>query len=116
MNRGEIWNIEYPLPERENSEPYGHGPAVIVSSDAFNHSGIRTIMIAAITSNLRLARAPGNLLVLADATTGLREDSVVNVSQVLVVDKSRLSGKRGMLDEAGLELLNVGLKTVFDLT
>lgn len=115
MRRGEIWDVEYPLAARENAEPYGHGPVVIVSSDAFNRSAIRTVLVAVITSNLKLERAPGNVLVPADDTTGLREASVVNVSQVLVVDKSRLRRKRGQLDEASVELLNLGLRQVFYL-
>lgn len=115
MKRGEIWDVEYPLAARENAEPYGHGPVVIVSSDAFNRSAIRTVLVAVITSNLKLERAPGNVPVPADDTTGLREDSVVNVSQVLVVDKSRLRGRRGQLDETGVELLNLGLRQVFSL-
>jgi mRNA interferase MazF len=72
VKRGEIWNIQFPLPERENSEPDGHGCVVIVSSDAFNQSAIRTVIVAVVTSNLKLARAPGNLIVLADDVSGLR--------------------------------------------
>lgn len=101
--------------QRKNSEPYGHGPVVIVSSDAFNASAIRTVMVAVVTSNLRLARAPGNLTVEADEQSGLREVSVVNVSQVLVVDKARLIRRRGALQTAEVELLNIGLRRVFAL-
>lgn len=116
MKRGEIWDVEYPLVSRENAEPYGHGPVVIVSSDSFNASGIRTVMVAVITSNVKLARAPGNVLVFAGQSSGLAVDSVVNVSQVLVIDKTRLAQCRGQLDETGLELLNSGLKLVFALS
>ncbi len=115
MQRGEIWEIDYPLISRENAEPYGHGPVVIVSSDHFNASGIRTVMVSVITSNVKLARAPGNVLVLADQSNGLTVDSVVNVSQVVVIDKTRLIQRRGQLDETSLELLNAGLKLVLAL-
>ena len=115
MKRGEIWDIQYPLSERSGSEPYGQGPIVIVSSSAFNQSAIQTVMVAVITSNLKLARAPGNILVAASNITGLRIDSVINVSQILVVNKTRLVVRRGQLDDISLELLDLGLRKVFDL-
>ena len=116
MKRGEIWEIEFPLVARENSEPYGHGLVVIVSSDAFNQSAIQTVMVAVLTSNLKLAQAPGNVLIVKEDIPELLTDSVINVSQVLVVDKSRLRKFRAVLDFFSLELLNLGLKRVFDLT
>ena len=115
MKRGEIWDIQYPLTERSGSEPYGQGPIVIVSSSAFNQSAIQTVMVAVITSNLKLARAPGNILVAASNITGLRIDSVINLSQILVVNKTRLVVRRGQLDDISLELLDLGLRKVFDL-
>jgi mRNA interferase MazF len=119
LQRGEIWDAQFPLEDVQGSEPYGHGtvpikPVVIVSSDAFNRSAIRTVIVAVITSNLKLERAPGNFLVLAD-DSGLQHDSVVNVSQVFVVNKTRLLEHRGKLDELGLELLRIGLRKMFDL-
>jgi mRNA interferase MazF len=115
LQHGEIWNAQFPLEHAEGSEPYGHGPVLIVSSDAFNRSAIRTVVVAVITSNLKLERAPGNFLILADDTSGLQHDSVVNISQVLVINKTRLVQKRGQLDDTGLELLKVGLRQMFDL-
>ena len=115
MKRGEIWDIQYPLTERSGSEPYDQGPIVIVSSSAFNQSAIQTVMVAVITSNLKLARAPGNILVAASNITGLRIDSVINLSQILVVNKTRLVVRRGQLDDISLELLDLGLRKVFDL-
>jgi mRNA interferase MazF len=115
LQRGEIWDAQFPLEDVQGSEPYGHGPVVIVSSDAFNRSAIRTVIVAVITSNLKLERAPGNFVVLADDISGLQHDSVVNVSQVLVVNKTRLLEQRGKLDELGLELLRTGLRKMFDL-
>jgi len=115
LKRGEIWNVQFPLERVQSSEPYGHGPVVIVSSDAFNRSAIQTVIVAVITSNLKLERAPGNFGVLADEMSGLSQDSVVNVSQVLVVSKVRLLERRGQLDEVGSALLSSGLRRVFDL-
>lgn len=116
MKRGELWDIEFPLNARENAEPYGYGLVVIVSSDHFNASRISTVLVAVITSNTRLQVAPGNILLLAGEDNGLRNDSVINVSQLLVVDRSRLQTYRGRLDDLSLELLNLGLKLVLDLT
>ncbi|WP_026298578.1 type II toxin-antitoxin system PemK/MazF family toxin [Deinococcus aquatilis] len=115
MKRGEIWDIEFPLIERENAEPYGHGPVVIVSSDVFNASLIKTVLVAILTSNLKLGSAPGNVVLLADALNGLRNDSVINVSQVLVVDKIRLERRRGRLDDVSRQLLDAGLLLVMGL-
>lgn len=115
MRRGEVWDVEFPLVARENAEPYGHGPVVIVSSDHFNASQIKTVLVAVLTSNTRLGAAPGNVLLLADEGNGLRNDSVVNVSQVLVVDKARLQRRRGGLDATSLDLLDLGLRLVLDL-
>ena len=140
MKRGEIWDIQLswpndgtswseqhlpgltasragPLPfERvQGSEPYGHGPVVVVSSDPFNRSAIQTVIVAVVTSNLKLERAPGNFMVLADETNGLSQDSVVSVSQILVVNKVSLLERCGQLDEVGSALLSLGLRKVFDL-
>ena len=115
MKRGEIWDVTFPLERVQGSEPYGHGPVVVVSSDAFNRSAIQTVIVAVVTSNLKLERAPGNFWVVADETSGLEQDSVVNVSQVLVVNKVRLLERRGQLDEVGSAQLSLGLRRVFDL-
>jgi len=63
---------------------------LVVQSDAFNRSRIRTVIAVALTSNLRLVEAPGNVLVPAN-TSGLPKDSVANVSQVLTLDKDYLA-------------------------
>lgn len=115
MKRGDIWNIQFPLRARENSEPYGHGPVVIISADWANASAIRTVLVALITSNLKLAHAPGNVYLEATSRNGLREDSVLNVSQLLVIDKSRLEDKRGELTETELAALGAGLRQMLSL-
>lgn len=115
MKRGEVWDIEYPLTQRQNAEPCGHGPVVVVSADDFNASAIQTVLVAVLTSNIRLQAAPGNVLLLADEHNGLAQDSVLNVSQVLVVDKTRLERCRGQLDRISLDFLDMGLKLVFAL-
>lgn len=116
MKSGEIWNIQFPLRSRENSEPYGHGPVVIISADWANLSALRTVLVAVITTNLKRAKAPGNVYLEASEFNGLREDSVINVSQVLLIDKSRFEDCRGRLTETELQMLEVGLKQMLSLS
>jgi len=88
VERGQIWWADLDAPE--GSEPGFRRPVLVVQSDAFNRSRIRTVIAVALTSNLRLVEAPGNVLVPAN-TSGLPKDSVANVSQVLTLDKDYLA-------------------------
>ena len=115
MKRGELWDVHFPLNARENSEPYGHGPAVIISADWANNSAIRTVLVAVLSTNLKLAKAPGNIYVAASTLNGLRGDSVVNVAQLLVLDKSRLEDRRGQLSISELQALDAGLRQMLNL-
>lgn len=107
MKRGEVWWAS--LEEPRGSEPGYRRPVVIVSANAFNCSAIQTIVVAVITSNLRLAEAPGNFTV-SKKDTGLSKESVVNVSQLLTLDKSFLAERTKKLTEKNLTRLNEGLK------
>jgi mRNA interferase MazF len=112
VERGAVWWAE--LPDPVASEPGFRRPVVIVSSDAFNQSRIRTVVAVVLTSNLRLAEAPGNILIAA-AESGLPKDSVSNVSQVITVDKSVLSKRCGRLSPRVLKTLDNGLRLVLSL-
>jgi mRNA interferase MazF len=84
MHRGQVrWAN---LPEPEGSAPGGRRPVLIVSAEFMNHSRLRTTTVATITSKTALAERPGNVL-LPVGTAGLDRDSVVNVSQLLTVDR-----------------------------
>ena len=87
---------------------------VIVSSNNFNESNINTILAAVITSNLRLADASGNVL-LPKKLSKLSKDSVINVSQVITLDKAFLAEKISKLNPQQLNSLNDGLKLVLAL-
>ncbi len=89
-------------------------PLVIVQSNDFNRSRIRTVLAAVVTSNLRLADAPGNVLLLAK-NTGLRKDSVVNVSQLITVNKSFLTEQIGRLTDKQQQAVDDGLRLVLAL-
>ena len=71
---------------------------LIVSADSFNESRIQTVIAAVVTSNVRLAVAPGNVR-LPIRATGLARPSVVNVSQIITVDKSFLTRRVGRLNQ-----------------
>ncbi|WP_413161435.1 type II toxin-antitoxin system PemK/MazF family toxin [Capilliphycus salinus ALCB114379] len=88
MYRAEIWWAT--LPDPVGSAPGYRRPVLIVQDDTFTQSRLRTVIVVIITSNTRLAEAPGNLLLPHEAT-GLPRDSVANVSQILTIDKSVLT-------------------------
>ena len=112
MERGAVWWAE--LPDPVASEPGFRRPVVIVQSNAFNRSRIRTVIAVLLTSNLSLAEAPGNVLIAA-ADSGLRKDSVANVSQVITVDKGFLSARCGKLPSRVTKALDDGLRLVLSL-
>ncbi len=112
MDRGEIWWAR--LPQPFGSEPGFHRPVVIVQSDRFNRSRISTIIAVAITRNLRLRTAPGNVY-LPKAASGLDHDSVVNVSQLVTLDRSRLNRLMGHVPGLKLHELEDGLRLVLAL-
>lgn len=112
IKRGEIWWAS--LPEPSGSAPGFRRPLVVLQSDSFNRSRISTIIAAVITSNLRLADAPANVLVSAKIA-GLKKDSVINVSQLITVDKSYLTEKTGKLPAKLLQELEEGLRLVLAL-
>lgn len=112
MRRGEIrWAS---LPRPQGSGPGLRRPVLILQSDAFNASRIQTVVAAVITSNLRLADAPGNVL-LKRRLTGLPKNSVVNVSQILTLDRSFLSKPVGQLPTARMSYVDDGLRLVLAL-
>jgi mRNA interferase MazF len=112
MRRGEVWWAG--LPEPVASEPGYRRPVLIIQSDDFNRSRIRTVIAAVLTTNLRLAAAPGNVLVAADET-GLPRDSVVNVSQIITVDKTFLTERVGRLDDRTMLAVEDGIRTALAL-
>ena len=112
VERGQIWWAELDAPE--GSEPGFRRPVLVVQSDAFNRSRLRTVIAVALTSNLRLVDAPGNVLVPAKAS-GLPKDSVANVSQVVTLDKDYLTDLAGRLRGALLTDVEAGLRLVLGL-
>ena len=112
MKRGEIWWAS--LPDPVGSEPGYRRPVLIVQSDEFNRSGIRTVICAAVTSNLNLAGAPGNVH-LSTRASGLAKPSVVNVSQLISLDKTRLTERIKGIDTQSMIQVDEGLRLIMTL-
>ena len=112
MERGEIWWAE--LPDPTASEPGFRRPVVIVQSNIFNRSRIRTVIAVVLTSNLRVAEAPGNVIVPA-FDSGLPKDSVANVSQVITVDRTFLTERCGRLPANLIRSIDEGLRLILSL-
>lgn len=96
------------------SGPGFRRPVLIVQSNEFNDSAIRTVVCAVVTSNLRLAGAPGNVR-LSRKVSRLPRDSVVNVSQLVTVDKSLLTARVGRLSAETLQSVESGVRLVLAL-
>jgi mRNA interferase MazF len=112
MRRGDIWWAA--LPDAMGAGPGFRRPVVILQADSFTRSAIKTVIVVVITKNLRLAAAPGNV-VLPAHESGLPNDSVINVSQVLTVDKQIVEEYAGILTAPTLEAVEQGLRIVLDL-
>lgn len=112
MKRGEVWWAALSAPS--GSGPGYKRPVLIVQSNAFNSSRIGTVVVAVITSNVALADAPGNVRV-SKSDSGLPQLSVINVSQLITLDKSTLTAKVGLLPADVLGSVDEGLKLVLAL-
>jgi mRNA interferase MazF len=112
VTRGEIWWAH--LPDPRGSEAGFRRPVLVIQANVFNGSRIQTVIVVVITSNLRLAEAPGNSLLPA-AITGLPRDSVVNVSQLLTLDRSFLIEEIAKLPGHLVAEVDAGLRLVLDL-
>ena len=110
--RGEIWWAD--LGEPRGSSPGFERPVVVIQSDFFNQSTIKTCVVAMITTNLRLANLAGNVL-LSTRASGLEKESVVNISQIFTVDRQDLFDFVGTLSTKKMEQIDEGLRLVFSL-
>ena len=112
MRRGELWWAS--LPDPQGSGPGFRRPVLVVQDNPFNESRIRTVVVAAVSSNLRLSEAPGNVLLNEDESQ-LPRDSVINVSQILTVDRSFLTEHVSALRADVMARVDAGLKLVLGL-
>lgn len=107
--QGDVWWAD--LPEARGSGPGFRRPVVVVQGDALNRSRIATVVCVALTSNLKWATAPGNVLLPA-SITGLPNESVANVSQLVTLDKADLRERTGGLSRSKLDLVLSGIDVV----
>ena len=112
VERGQVWSAD--LGEPEGSEPGYSRPVLIVQSDAFNRSRLHTVIAVVLSTNLRLVDAPGNVLIPAKAS-GLRKDSVANVSQIITVDREFLLELVGRVRGQFLKDVENGLRLILGL-
>lgn len=107
--QGEIWWAELPVPT--GSGPGYRRPVLIVQGDWLNVSEIATVICVPLTTNLRWAEAPGNVL-LSARLTRLPKDSVANVSQIITVDRGQLTERVGRVSKPQLEQVLTGIDIV----
>jgi len=116
IRRGEMWWVDL-APEPRGSEPGFRRPVIVVQDDLFNRSSLSTIVVVTVTGNLALADLPGNLF-LPRQETGLKRDSVANVSAIVTVDR-RFFRSPGFalckLDARTMRLVDEGLEMVLSL-
>jgi mRNA interferase MazF len=109
IGQGEVWWAE--LPDPVGSGPGFRRPVLIVQGEALNRSRLATVVCVPLTSNLRWATAPGNVLLPAQST-GLPKDSVANVSQIVALDRSVLTELVGRISRQQLEAVLTGITTI----
>lgn len=112
MRRGEIWWAD--LPEPVGAAPGCRRPVLILQADSFTRSRIATVVVVVLSTNLRLATAPGNVVITA-RESGLPYDSVINVSQIATLDKTTLDIEVGQITTRTLAEVEDGVRLVLDL-
>ena len=112
IRRGSVWWADLGAPQ--GSRPANVRPVLVIQDNSFNASGVNTTLVAAITSNTRLAAMPGNVFLPA-AASGLPRDSVVNVTSLVTLNKSDLRDEAGHLPAGLMREVDLGLRMVLAL-
>lgn len=113
IRRGDIFWVDFS--PGKGSEPLGRRPGLVIQCDALNDSKLNTVVMVAITSNLKFAELPGNVS-LRKGEANMPKSCVINVTQLKSVDKSSLVEKIGSLPDKKMEEVFAGLKLVMDIT
>jgi len=111
IKQGDIYWVDFGIPE--GSEPGYKHPHVVIQNNVFNASKINTVVVCALTANLKRANAPGNIL-LKKGEGNLKKDSVVNISQIITADKSDLIEKIGSLSPSKVKQIIEGVKLLIE--
>lgn len=112
IKQGDIYWVDFGIPK--GSEPGYRHPHVVIQNNVFNESKINTVIVCALTSNLKWAKSPGNIL-LKKGEGNLPKDSVVNVTQVETIDKSFLVEKIGFLPASKVKQIIEGIKLLIEM-
>ncbi len=112
IRRGDIWQADLGGPI--GSQPGFTRPVLILQDNRFNDSTIATVVVIAMSSNLELARYPGNVL-LPKADSGLDRDSIINVTQLVTVDKTQLTQLLGSTSQFILDQVEYGIGLVLGM-
>jgi len=107
ISQGDVFWVDFDIPD--GSGPGYRRPCVVIQNNLFNISKINTVIVCIITSNMILAKSPGNVL-LKKGEGGLPKDSLVNVSQVMTLDKSDLGEKMGALGKVRIKEIVAGVE------
>ena len=111
INQGDVFWVD--IGEQSGSGPGYVRPFVVIQNNVFNSSRINTVVICALTSNLRRAQAPGNVL-LNEGEANLPKQSVVNISQLFTVDKRDLAEKIGTLSTSRVRQILAGIQLLLE--
>ena len=111
INQGDIYWLDLDAPR--GSEPAYRHPVVVIQSDSFNHTQIKTVIVCELTSNLKYAKAPGNVLI-NKGEANLPKQSVVNVTQIYTANKIELLDYIGPLSPKRLREIRNGLNLVIE--
>ncbi len=112
IRRGQLYWLD--LGQPRGSGPGYERPAIVIQDDNFNKTKLKTVVVALLTTNLRIANMDGNVL-LTPRPGGLEKLSVVNVTQIYTVDKSDLIELIGIATRSEMEQVDRGLKLVLSL-
>ena len=110
--RGQIWWAD--LREPRGSGPGYRRPIIVIQANSFNKTNLSTVIVAIVTSNMDLGDMPGNVR-LTTGTTGLDNDSVVNITQLLTVERADLVEYVGSVSDRKMDQIDRGLRLVLSL-
>ncbi len=111
IRQGDIFWVDLGSPR--GSEPGYRHPYVVIQNNLFNQSKINTTVVCALTSNLKRAKAPGNVL-LQKGEGNIKKDSVVNISQIITIDKSDLVEKIGSISPSRITEIIEGVRLLIE--
>ena len=112
IRKGSIYWVDFS--PGKGSEPIGRRPGLVIQNNALNDSRINTVIMLAITSNLRFGELPGNVA-LREGEVNMPKSCVINVTQIKSVDKNSIKEKIGTLSNNKMQEVSEGLKLVMDI-